>query len=161
MVILVMGVSGVGKTTIGRRLAEVLGWTFYDADDFHPASNVEKMRSGMPLDDADRLPWLQALGDLIRGCLDRGEHAVLACSALRRGYRRLLHVDDPGVKLVYLKGTMDLIRSRLEDRLGHFMNPMLLSSQFATLEEPENAIPVDVSPDPDRIVAAIRKEIGV
>src|SRR5919206_643957 len=102
MVVVLMGVAGSGKTTIGRLLADDLGWKFYDADDFHPPANVEKMARGVPLEDADRLPWLEALRDLIRGCLERGEGAVLACSALKESYREYLLVDER-VKLVYLK----------------------------------------------------------
>ena len=126
MVIILMGVSGSGKTTIGRRLADELGWKFYDGDDYHPRANVEKMARGVPLDDDDRAPWLESLRDLIRSCLARGESAVLACSALKRSYRQHLLIDE-SVKLVYLKGDYELIEDRLEGRRGHFMKPEMLA----------------------------------
>ncbi|PYS80122.1 MAG: gluconate kinase, partial [Acidobacteria bacterium] len=134
MVIILMGVSGSGKTTIGRRLADELGWKFYDGDDFHPRANVEKMAHGVPLDDEDRAPWLESLRDLIRSCLVRGESAVLACSALKRSYRQYLLIDE-NVMLVYLKGDYELIEERLEGRSEHFMKPKMLDSQFDALEE--------------------------
>src|SRR5213593_4126543 len=135
MVVVLMGVTGSGKTTVGKLLSRELDWKYYDADDFHPSANVEKMRSGIPLEDADRKPWLETLRDLIRDCLDRGENAVLACSALKEDYRRLLLIDER-VKLIYLKGNFELIQERLSQRRGHYMEPGLLKSQFASLEEP-------------------------
>ena len=160
MVIVLMGVAGSGKTTIGRMLSEAMGWKFYDADDFHPRANVEKMRGGLPLDDDDRRPWLEALRELIWGCLERGESAVLACSALRESYREYLLVDEE-VKLVYLKGDFELIQKRLKGRRGHFMNPELLDSQFATLEEPDEGLHVDVSSPPREVVKTIRSRFGI
>jgi gluconokinase len=160
MVLVVMGVAGSGKTTVGRRLADELGWEFYDADDFHPAANVEKMTRGVPLDDADRKPWLEALGRLVRACLERGASAVLACSALKRSYREHLLVGE-GVKLVYLKGEYGLIRGRLRGRGGHFMKPQMLDSQFDALEEPEPESHFDAAAPPDEIVRAIRGRLGV
>jgi gluconokinase len=160
MVIILMGVTGSGKTTIGRGLARELGWPFYDADDFHPAANVEKMSRGVPLDDADRAPWLAALRELVRGLVESGGHAVLACSALKKSYRDYLLIDGR-VRLVYLKGDDGLIRERLRDRRGHFMEAAMLDSQFAALEEPEGALRVDISPPPAEVVEAIRDGLGV
>jgi gluconokinase len=160
MVVILMGVTGSGKTTTGRLLAEQLGWKFYDADDFHPPSSVKKMRRGVPLDDADRLPWLEALRELIRRSLERGEDAVLACSALKEKYRRRL-LSDESVRLVYLSGDPALIRERLRARRGHFMPPELLDSQLAALEEPARGFRVDVSAAPDKVVTAIREHLGI
>ena len=160
MVIVLMGVTGSGKTTVGRELARELGWRFYDADDFHPAANVEKMSRGIPLDDRDREPWLDALRELVSVCLARGESAVLACSALKERYREYLLVDDD-VKLVYLKGDEEVIRERLANRQGHFMKASLLDSQFAALEEPERALRVDVASTPKEIIKTIRDGLGV
>jgi gluconokinase len=158
MVVILMGVTASGKTTVGRLLATASGYQFYDADDFHPRANVDKMRRGIPLDDADRRPWLEALRDLVRRCLAEGRNAVLACSALKEAYRRYFLID-PRVKLVYLKVDEGLIRQRLQRRRGHFMNPSLLESQFATLEEPENALWLDASRSPEEVVGTIRRRL--
>ena len=158
MVIILMGVAGSGKTTIGRELAGELGWKFYDADDYHPRSNVEKMSRGVPLDDADRAPWLERLRELIESCLARGENAVLACSALKESYRRMLLVDDR-VGLVYLKGDRELLLKRLSERHGHYMKPEMLDSQFAALEEPEGGLTVDVAAPPAEVVAEIEDRL--
>ena len=155
-----MGVTGSGKTTVGRLLARKLGWKYFDADDFHPAGNVDRMRSGIALDDNDRQPWLEGLRDLIRDSLKSGENAVLACSALKEKYRRLLLIDER-VKLVFLKGEFQLIQKRLRKRRGHYMNPALLESQFATLEEPNESIEIDISSDTAEIVRIIRQRLGV
>ncbi|MFL6209570.1 MAG: gluconokinase [Pyrinomonadaceae bacterium] len=160
MVIVLMGVAGSGKTTIGRRLAAELGWRFYDADDYHPRSNVEKMRQGRPLTDDDRRPWLQTLHDLMAASLARAEHAVLACSALKESYRAYLLFDER-VKLVYLKGDHELIAARLKQRHDHFMKPQMLDSQFATLEEPTQGLRIDVSLSPAEIIQTIRGGLGV
>jgi gluconokinase len=155
MVVILMGVTASGKTTVGRLLAEASGYQFYDADDFHPSANVDKMRRGIPLDDDDRRPWLETLRDLVRRCLAEERNAVLACSALKQAYRRYLLID-PRVKLVYLKVDEELIRQRLQRRQGHFMNPALLESQFTTLEEPDDALWLDASRSPEEIVGTVR-----
>ncbi len=161
MVILLMGVSGTGKTTVGQLLASGLSWDFADGDDYHPASNVEKMRNGIPLTDADRDPWLEALRRLIAAWINAGKNAVLACSALKRAYRDRLRIS-PEVRLVYLRGSPELLRQRLRARHGHFMTERMLNSQLETLEEPEeseHAIVVDVDQSPAQIVAEIRANL--
>ena len=158
MILIVMGVAGSGKSTIGQLLADRLGCTFYDGDDFHPAANVEKMRRGQPLTDEDRSSWLSALADLIRACLQRHETAVIACSALKQSYRDQLQVSDE-VRFIYLRGTYDLFEARLRQRTGHYMPPSLLASQFAALEEPRDALTVDSSEPPERIAAEIARQL--
>jgi len=155
-----MGVTGSGKTTVGKLLSRALNWKYYDADDFHPSANVEKMRGGIPLQDADRKTWLETLRDLIRDCLDRGENAVLACSALKEDYRRLLLIDE-SVKLIYLEGDYELIQKRLSRRRRHYMNPGLLDSQFETLEPPKDSIEVNVSSSPSQIARTIRRRLDL
>ncbi len=158
MFIIVMGVSGCGKTTIGRLLGESLGWPFYDGDDFHPAANVAKMASGVPLEDEDRAGWLAALAHLIQVRAGAGEQGVIACSALKESYRALLRGADPGaVRFVFLKGSYEVIVERLRCRGGHFMKPELLASQFATLEEPLDALCVDVDLPEVEIVGRVRE----
>jgi gluconokinase len=158
VIIIVMGVTGAGKTTIGSLLAHQLGWEFVDGDSFHPPSNIEKMSRGIPLSDTDRLPWLQAIRDaMVQWIADR-KNVVLACSALKRMYRELL-LFSPEIRLVYLKGSYDLIRDRLLFRHGHFATEQLLSSQFADLEEPDSAIAVDGSQTPDEIVHNLRRSL--
>jgi gluconokinase len=156
-VVLVMGVSGSGKTVVGQRLAEALGWSYQDADDFHPPENVARMRSGIPLSDADRAPWLASLATLVANAVAAtGPGLVLGCSALKRDYRQRLTAGDPRVRLVYLAGPEAVIRRRLADRSGHFMPTSLLESQLATLEPPrpdERPIAVDVTGTPEAIVA--------
>jgi gluconokinase len=158
MIVILMGVTGSGKTTIGKLLSRRLRCPYYDADDFHSEANVKKMRSGVPLTDQDRLPWLESLRQLILDCLDRRENAVLACSALKESYRKLLMVDDR-VHLVYLSGNHNVIEQRLARRRGHYMNPSLLASQFETLEEPSGAIQVDIARSPGQIVNSIVKSL--
>jgi gluconokinase len=157
--VIVMGVSGAGKTTIATLLAKRLGVAFEDGDSFHPPANVEKMRAGIPLRDEDRVPWLTAIAERIARLQDEGGHVVIACSALRRAYRDLLvRKGRNAMRFVYLKGDSDLIAKRLAGRHGHFMPPTLLDSQFATLEEPapdENAITISVVEPPHRIVEYI------
>jgi gluconokinase len=162
MVVIIFGVSGAGKTTIGQLLARDVGWAFYEADDFHSPSNIEKMRNGVPLSDEDRRSWLESLRALIERCLAAEEDAVLACSALKEKYRGYLRVNAE-VKLVYLRGDYALIDQRLRQRRGHFMNPALLRSQFADLEEPrpaEDAIVIELGPSPSEIAQAIKRKLG-
>jgi len=155
-----MGVTGSGKTTAGRKLAESLGWKYFDADDFHSAANVAKMKNGVPLNDEDRKPWLESLQRLIQERLANDQPAVLACSALKESYRDVLIIDER-VKLVYLKGDYDLIKARLSARSNHYMNPALLESQFQTLEEPIGALCIDIQSSPGEIVAIIRTQFEV
>ena len=160
MVIIVMGVSGSGKTTVGQALAQRIGCTFVDADDHHPAANVTKMRGGEPLTDEDRAPWLAALRTMIDGWLERDETVVLACSALTERIRATLGADRRGIHLVFLSGSRALIASRMRDR-DHFMPPSLLDSQFATLEPPRDALHVDVGLVPQDLVAAVMRGLGL
>jgi gluconokinase len=160
MIVIVMGVVGSGKTTVGRLLAEQLGWGFADADDFHSASNVEKIRKGVALDDDDRRPWLESLRAAIRRWIADKQNYVLACSALKRSYRRELSVG-PDVRFVYLKGSAALIGERLRLRHGHFADEQILASQFADLEEPQDAVTVDIAATPAQIVSEIREGLGL
>ena len=155
MAVLLMGVSGAGKTTVGKLLASQLGWEFADADDYHSAANVEKMRNGIPLTDADREPWLESLRSVIVEWIAAGKNGVLACSALKKEYRDRL-VVGPEVRVVYLKGDRELLRERLLLRRGHYMKEVMLESQIATLEEPGDAIVVDARRTPEEIVREIR-----
>jgi len=155
-----MGVSGSGKTTVGELLASELRWEFADGDDFHPAANVEKMGHGIPLTDADRAPWLKTLRAMCAGWIAEGKNAVLACSALKRAYREILQVS-PEVKVVYLRGAPELLHRRLHERHGHFMTERMLASQLEALEEPDDAIVVDIDRSPAEIVAEIRAKLGL
>lgn len=157
MVIVIMGVSGSGKTTVGQALAERLALRFYDADDFHPQENVEKMAKGTPLNDADRWPWLKRLRALIVTCLSEGQTAVLACSALKEKYRQILKQGNADVKIIYLKGSFDLFWERMKGREGHYMKANMLQSQFDALEEPTSQEAITISADQN--VAAIVDEI--
>lgn len=161
MIILILGVSGSGKTTIGQQLAATLHWQFQDADDFHPAANIEKMRHGIPLTDGDRAPWLLALQQAITLWLQTNTNTVLACSALKARYRQQLIQSSMQVKQVYLKGSFALIQQRLQQRQGHYMRADLLQSQFDTLEEPEDALWIDIDQSSAAIVAQIRAALGV
>jgi len=160
MIVILMGVVGAGKTTVGRLLAEQLGWQFADADDFHPPSNVEKIRSGISLNDDDRKPWLDSLRTAITAWVAAHRNVVLACSALKRSYRQELAVG-PEVRFVYLKGSADLIAERLRSRQGHFADEQILAGQFADLEEPDAAVTVEIASTPQQIVAEIRKKLGL
>lgn len=157
--IILMGVAGSGKTTVGRALAARLGWTFYDADDYHPAENIARMASGVPLQDADRLPWITALQALIWALLEEGHPGVLACSALKQAYRRKLLEGNEDAKIVYLKGDYDLIWSRISGRQEHYMKPQMLRSQFDDLEEPDDVLTVDIAGTVEEIVDAILQHL--
>jgi gluconokinase len=162
-ILVVMGVSGSGKTTIGERLAARLGWPYQEGDALHPPANVAKMHSGTPLDDADRLPWLQTIAAHIDEWRAKGSPGILTCSALKRRYRDIIIGDRPDVRLVYLKGSKDEIGGRLADRQGHFMPAALLKSQFEALEEPgpdERPITVSVDGTPDEIVDDLLGRLG-
>ena len=154
MVIIIMGPTGSGKTTVGTLLARRLAWHFSDADDFHSAANKHKMRAGIPLTDADRLPWLAAIHEQIERWLAEKRNVVLACSALKQKYRDLLGIG-PEIRLVYLKGSYDLIYQRLLQRKGHFADEQILAGQFADLEEPLDAVTVDISQSSAQIVDEI------
>lgn len=156
MVIVLMGVTGSGKTTVGEQLAQQLGWAYYDADDFHPEANVRKMASGAPLTDEDRWPWLETLSAAIGQWLCAEQGAILGCSALKQSYRDILVRGRSGVQIVHLKGSKTLIAQRLKTRQHRYMPASLLDSQFATLEEPRDALSVDIGPSPAAIAATIR-----
>jgi gluconokinase len=162
VVILIMGVAGAGKSTIGRGLADELGWPFVDGDNFHPPENIAKMRQGHALTDADRAPWLERLHAAIVEWVRKDESAVLACSVLKAGYRARVEADcEPHIRLVYLKGQKDLFRERIVHRTDHFMRQELLDSQFAILEEPTDALVVDAALSPADIVRQIRDGLGL
>lgn len=155
-----MGVSGAGKTRIGRELAHSLGWAFLDADDFHPESNVAKMRGGVPLERADRTVWLDALTSALAALERGGADAVIACSALRREFRDTLAAALDDVRFVYLKADAELVRERVARRDDHFMPASLVDSQFATLEEPDDAVTIDASQTPEAIVREIARQLA-
>jgi gluconokinase len=160
VVVIIMGATGAGKTTIGTMLAAELNWQFADADAFHPPANIEKMSKGIPLNDADRAPWLAAMRKAILEWIAAGNNVVLACSALKRAYREELRAS-PEVKIVYLKGNYELLAERIRHRHGHFAGEGILAGQFADLEEPEDAITVDAAKSPEEIVAEIRKHLAL
>lgn len=156
----VMGVTGAGKTTIGELLAAELGWQFADADQFHPNSNVEKMSRGVALTDADRAPWLSAMRLAMQQWISENRNAVLACSALKQAYRDELRVG-PEVHFVYLRGNYELVAQQLRMRHGHFATEAILADQFATLEEPKDAVVIDIGDDPESMVKEIRARLGL
>jgi gluconokinase len=161
VVIIIFGVSGAGKTTVGELLARELGWHFYEADDFHSPANIEKMRRGVPLTDDDRWPWLDTVRELIRRSITANENAVLACSVLKRAYRQHLRVSTD-VKLVFLRGDYALVAEQLRHRRGHFMNPALLRSQFDDLEEPqpgEGVLTIESGRTPRKLVMEIKTKL--
>lgn len=160
MIVIMMGVVGAGKTTVGRALAKQLGWEFADADDYHSQDNIDKIRHGVPLEDESRLPWLLQLRSLIQNWHSEGHNGVLACSALKRSYREELHVA-PNIQFVYLQGSAALIVNRLRARTGHFANDAILASQFADLEEPEVAVTISIDQPVEQIVAEIRERLGL
>jgi gluconokinase len=159
MFYVIMGVSGTGKSTIGKLLSDRTGWDFYDADDFHSPANLDKLNRGIALTDSDRLPWLKELQQLIAQVLDSRKQGILACSALKAQYRQILQGGSSEVVFIYLKGDYDCIQNRVQQRTGHFMNPNLLRSQFDTLEEPQNALTIDVALNPGAMVEEILKKI--
>jgi gluconokinase len=158
MILILMGVVGSGKTTVGCLLAQQLHWKFADADDFHPAANIEKIRQGVALNDGDRRPWLELLRTNIETWSSAGVNVVLACSALKESYRKEL-TTGPDVQFVYLKGSADLIARRLGSREGHFAGAQILAAQLADLEEPKSAIAVDIDKRPEQIVSEIRNKL--
>ena len=160
MIILLMGVAGAGKTTVGKLLASQLGWEFADADDYHSAANVDKMRHGIPLTDADRAPWLEALRALISAWLGARKNAVLACSALKQSYRDSLRVS-PEVCVVYLRVSPEVLHQRLHERHGHFMTEAMLQSQLQALEEPKDAAIIDANHLPATIVAEVISKLQI
>jgi gluconokinase len=158
-IVILMGVCGCGKTEVGKFLAKNIGGTFIEGDEFHSPSNIQKMSQSIPLNDIDREVWLKTLRKLIDKQLEQPGYSVLACSALKTNYRNLLRCDDPRIKLVYLKGAQSLIKKRMEKRKGHYMKQTLLESQFDALEEPQNALVVDITASPGAIASLIVKEL--
>lgn len=161
MVVIIMGVEGTGKTTIGKMLAQKLGWKFYDADDYHPKRNIEKMRSGVPLNDEDRWPWLRNVRELVVSSLNLNTPSIIACSALKNSYREYLKQNKEKIIFVYLKGDKNTILKRLTSRKGHFAGTELLESQLKTLEEPEDVISFDISKKPEVIADSIIEKLGL
>jgi gluconokinase len=159
MIIILMGVSGVGKTTIGQIVSGKLGWPLFDADEFHSEASIEKMRNGIPLEDTDRWPWLDRMNAMLREHEARGENVLLACSALKRVYRDRLSTGTAELRWIYLKGEFELIRERLDARKGHYMKAGLLESQFAALEEPEDAFRFDIDDSPESIADSILRRL--
>ena len=161
MVVILMGVCGSGKTTVGELLASKMERQYFDADDFHPEENVAKMANGVPLTDEDRFPWLHILADEIDRWIISGENCILGCSALKEKYREILMGERREVRLVYLMGSKELIERRLQERVHRYMPAALLDSQFEALEEPQNALNVDIGPTPREIVQFIHRHLGI
>lgn len=160
-IVLIMGVAGSGKTTIGRLLSQELHWPYFEADDFHPAANKEKMGRGVPLDDEDRTPWLAAIRRTIDACAAEQCSAVVSCSALKEKYRAQLTEGRTEVRVVFLTGPRELLRERLEGRAGHYMKPGMLDSQLAILEPPAGALALEVNRTPAELVREIRRGLGL
>ncbi len=160
MIIVLMGVSGSGKTAVGQLLAQRLGWPFFDADDYHPPANIAKMRGGTPLSDEDRWPWLDRLNALLHEQRGAGRDTLLGCSALKQKYRDRLAANLDDVHWVHLKGSFELIESRLRARRGHYMPAALLRSQFAALEEPVDAVVADISPSAEEVARTLAERFG-
>ena len=161
VVVLLMGVAGVGKTTVGLALAEALGWDFRDADSFHSEKNIAKMSASQPLDDSDRAPWLAAIARYIKKTLERGENGVVTCSALKESYRKAILANNKNVILIHLQGSPEIIRQRIQARQNHFMKPAMLDSQLAALEHPQDALRLDVSDSTQALVAKIRAHLNL
>ena len=161
MIIVIIGPMGCGKTTVGELLADRMGWVFADADDYHPEENVEKMRQGIALEDADRLGWLRSLRSHMDEQIKQGQDLVLACSALKQSYRDLLGIDQKRVVSVYLKGSAELLRKRITSRTHQYMNESLLQSQLQTMEEPEDGLTVSIDQTPEMICSEIIKELSI
>lgn len=160
MVVILMGVSGAGKSAVGELLADRLGWEFYDGDDFHPVSNIRKMTAGEPLNDEDRGPWLESIRAQIRHLEVTGTDAVVTCSALKETYRQKLLDGSNQTRLLYLRGSRALIEQRLRQRKGHYFDVGLLSSQFETLEEPSNAVVVEIDGDLESVISAVARALA-
>jgi gluconokinase len=160
VIVLLMGAAGSGKTTVGELLCSQLGWEFADGDTFHSLANIEKMSRGVPLDDHDRIPWLDAIHEAMEQWSARRRNVVLACSALKKSYRERLLINC-GMRVVYLKGPYDLLRQRLHARKGHYATEQILTSQFADLEEPADAITIDVNRSPEEVVLEIRRHLSL
>ncbi len=158
--VILMGVSGCGKSTVGQALAAALGWAFHDGDDYHPPENVAKMSAGQPLTDADRVSWLAALHNLIAECLSKNQEVVVACSALKQAYRNQLLTGNAGAEIVYLRGSFELIEARMKARAKHYMRAGMLASQFAALEEPEGVLAVDIGPPVEQIAEIIQAHVS-
>lgn len=154
-----MGVSGSGKTTVGKAVSNKFGWKYYEGDEYHPAENVEKMKNWIPLNDEDRLPWLLSLRKVIEEAISKRENIVISCSALKEAYRKILKVSEE-VKFIYLKGSYDLIRKRMEERIPHFFKPEMLKSQFDVLKEPQQAIEIDISKSSESIIGDLIDKIN-
>ena len=161
MVVFVIGAAGAGKTTVGQAVARELSWPFVEGDDYHSPDAIAKMRRGTPLNDADRAPWLARLHAVAAAAIDRREHAVIACSALKQRYRELLRGTLRGVRFVFLEASEPTLRGRLEQRSHHFAGPALLASQLADLEEPADAVTVDATRPVEEIASTIRYELGL
>ena len=159
MIFIVMGVSGSGKTTVGKAVSNKFGWKYYEGDEYHPAENVEKMKNWIPLNDEDRLPWLLSLRKVVEEAISKRENIVISCSALKEAYRKILKVSEE-VKFIYLKGSYDLIRKRMEERIPHFFKPEMLKSQFDVLKEPQQAIEIDISKSSESIIGDLIDKIN-